>query len=166
MIKKISASIIAAAGFCMTFAGACTADPFAGYNQTDLEPKTASIYDCFDFDDPQADFSQFSYEHNYWDELSIFYTYEEYTAYGLDLGFSAGFFEENDLLVLLTTSCTSDKYKFTKVLEKDGALYAVISRHKYYYGEEANTDIINWIYYVEVPSSANYKCGEVLYDYD
>lgn len=71
----------------------------------------------------------------------------------------------NYLLVALTTSCSSDGYKFDRVIVKDSCLYPVILRNKIAEGDAVTTDIIYWVYYAEVAAETGCSVGEILYEY-
>lgn len=71
----------------------------------------------------------------------------------------------NYLLVVLAISCSSDGYKFDRVIVKDNCLYPVILKNKIAEGDAVTDDIIYWVYYAEVAAETGCSAGEILYEY-
>lgn len=71
----------------------------------------------------------------------------------------------NYLLVVLAISCSSDGYKFDRVIVKDNCLYPVILKNKIAEGDAVTCDIIYWVYYAEVAAETGCSAGEILYEY-
>ncbi len=130
---------------------ACTQDPYKDYESSGLEPKTkAEGVRLANWDNEN--------------ELKLLTSYSEYKDFDvyLNLGYTEAYFELNSLLVFLKTGCTSDNIKFTDVLKKEGKLYPVVESNKIGPDDVVTTDVIYYLFYVEVPNSGNYSIGEII----
>jgi len=136
---------------------ACTdeqADPYKDYVSSGLVPKTKV--------------DEYS-EHNFavWNsenELKLLTSYSEYENFDvyLNLGYTTAYFELNSLLVFLRTGCSSDNIRFVDVLEDDGKLYPVLESNKFGTDDAVTSDIIYYVFYVEIPNNENYTIGEII----
>lgn len=135
-----------------TLFSACTRDPYKNYLSSGLEPKTKiDVSDEPDWDRWNSD-----------TELHLLIAYSDYEKFGIDLGYTEGYFELNSLLIFLRTDNSSDNVKFVDVLQNDGKLYPVLERNYIAPGEPVTADVIRYVFYVEVPNSGNYSVGEVV----
>ena len=91
--------------------------------------------------------------------------YETYSSYGLHLDYTEAFFENNDLLVFIVTSCSSDQMEYVELREKDGLLYPLFERKKIGGNEPVTDDFILQSYCVELSKEFEYQAGEIIYHY-
>lgn len=152
-IKKFLISLLLIISCIFAFS-ACTDDPYKDYKASGLEPKTK--VDEYS----EQNFSVWNFE----SELKLLTSYFEYKNFDvyLDLGFTESYFELNSLLVFLRTGCSSDNIQFVDVWENDGKLYPVLERNKIGADDTVTTDIIYYVFYVEIPNSENYTIGEII----
>ncbi|MBR2969285.1 MAG: hypothetical protein IKC36_05530 [Clostridia bacterium] len=134
--------------FCMT---ACETDKYKDYHATNMEAKTFTTY----YDD-------LIFETN---TVELITDYETYSAYQFDLDYTEGFFENNNLLVFIVQSCSSDQMKYVELREKDGVLYSLFERAKIGENDPVTEDIIISSYCVEISKELEYKAGEIIYNY-
>ena len=153
-MKKISKIIILFLLVCSICAlcSACTEDPYKGYVSSGLEPKTKIDRS------EERDSDKWHYDM----ELHLFTIYSEYNEFDIDLGYTEGYFELNSLLIFLRTGNSSSNVKFVDVLEKDGKLCPVLESNYIGPDEPVTSDIIFYVFYVEIPNSGNYAVGEVI----
>ena len=142
----------------------CACDPFADYAATDLAPKTGLIFDFFEDDGDEAALEAAKDKYMGGDSVVLLKDYNEYKAFGIDFGYTQGYFNNNYLLVALAISCSSDGYKFDRVIVKDDCLYPVILKNKITEGEAVTCDVIYWVYYAEVAADTDCSAGEILYE--
>ena len=134
--------------FCLT---ACRIDKYKDYHATNMEAKTFTTY----YDD-------LIFETN---TVELITDYETYSAYQFDLDYTEGFFENNNLLVFIVQSCSSDQMKYVELREKDGVLYSLFERAKIGENDPVTEDIIISSYCVEISKELEYKAGEIIYNY-
>ena len=91
--------------------------------------------------------------------------YATYSAYQFNLDYTEGFFENNNLLVFIVQSCSSDQMEFVELREKDGVLYPLFERAKIGENDPVTEDIIISSYCVEISKELEYKAGEIIYNY-
>lgn len=163
-VKKVFASVFSVLAAFTLLLCAC-ADPYADYTASGLEPKTAVIYDFFDVGNDYSALEEAEKKYLEGSRLELFTDYADYEAFGIEFGYTKGYFDKNALLVFLTTSCSSDGLKFERILVKDNKLCPVISRNTIHDGDAVTADIIYWVYYAEVPAENNYGAGEVIYEF-
>lgn len=162
-VKKVFATAFIA--FICSLTLFCACDPFADYTATGLEPKTSVIYDFFEDERDEAALDAAIDKYKGGDSLVLIKSYNEYKVFGIDFGYTEGFFRNNYLLVALAISCSSNGYKFDRVIVKDNCLYPVILKNKIAEGDAVTCDIIYWVYYAEVAAETGCSAGEILYEY-
>lgn len=162
-MKNVSTSVFMA--FICSLTLFCACDPFADYSVAGLEPQSAVIYDFFEDDYNDAALEAATAKYKGGDSIVLLKNYNDYNAFGIDFGYTEGFFRNNYLLVALAISCSSDGYKFDRVIVKADCLYPVILKHKIAEGDAVTDDIIYWVYYAEVAAETDYSVGEILYEY-
>ena len=91
--------------------------------------------------------------------------YEKYTSYQFDLDYTEEFFANNNLLVFIVTSCSSDQMKYVEIRNKDGLLYPLFERKKIGENDLVTEDFIVHSYCVEISKEFEYKAGEIIYNY-
>ena len=99
------------------------------------------------------------------DTVELITDYETYSAYQFDLDYTEGFFENNNLLVFIVQSCSSDQMEYVELREKDGVLYPLFERAKIGENDPVTEDIIISSYCVEISKELEYKAGEITYNY-
>ena len=134
--------------FCLT---ACGTDKYKDYHATNMEAKTFTTY----YDDLIFET----------DTVELITGYETYSAYQFNLDYTEGFFENNNLLVFIVQSCSSDQMQFVELREKDGVLYPLFERAKIGENDPVTEDIIISSYCVEISKELEYKAGEIIYNY-
>jgi hypothetical protein len=92
--------------------------------------------------------------------------YEKYSSYRFNLDYTEEFFENNNLLVFIVTSCSSDQMKYVELRDKDGLLYPLFERKKIGKNEPVTDDFILQSYCVEISKEFEYKSGEIIYNYN
>ena len=91
--------------------------------------------------------------------------YEKYSSYQFNLDYTEEFFENNNLLVFIVSSCSSDQMKYVELRDKDGLLYPLFERKKIGENEPVTDDYILQSYCVEISKKFEYKAGEIIYNY-
>ncbi len=134
--------------FCFT---ACETDKYKDYHATNMEAKTFTTY----YDD-------LIFETN---TVELITDYETYSAYQFNLDYTEGFFENNNLLVFIVQSCSSDQMEYVELREKDGVLYPLFERAKIGENDPVTEDIIVSSYCVEISKELEYKAGEIIYNF-
>ena len=133
--------------------GACEqTDPYADYQSTDLQAKSFSL----DFEN----YDLFGY-----DKMQIITDYETYASYQFGINYTEEYFEENNLLVFVVSSCSSDGMVFQEILEYDGKLYPCFLRNRIGKNEPVTEDFILYSACVELPKASEYKEGEIIFKY-
>lgn len=130
---------------------ACATDKYKDYSSTNLQADTFPIED-----------TDLIFEKN---TVELITDYETYSAYQFNLDYTESFFENNNLLVFIVQSCSSDKMKFVEIREKDGILYPLFERKKLGVNDPVTEDIIISSYCVEISKELEYKAGEIIYNY-
>jgi len=134
--------------FCLT---ACGTDKYKDYHATNMQTKIfLTEYDNLIFET---------------DTVELITDYEDYSAYQFNLDYTEGFFKNNDLLVFIVQSCSSDQMEFVEMREKDGVLYPLFERKKIGENDPITDDIIISSYCVEISKELEYKAGEIIYNY-
>jgi hypothetical protein len=138
--------------FSIIFAS-CTKEPYKDYVTSGLEPMTK----VFDYSNEEYDL---------WDKnqnkIFIFNEYKDYNNFGVDLGYTEGFFEQNSLMLMLEQTNSSENDKFVDVLVNYGKLCPVIERNDVKESDTVTDDIILYIFYSEFKTSDNYTAGEII----
>ena len=134
--------------FCLT---ACGTDKYKDYHATNMEAKTFTTY----YDDLIFET----------DTVELIADYATYSAYQFNLDYTEGFFENNNLLVFIVQSCSSDQMKYVELRDKDGLLYPLFERKKIGKNEPVTDDFILHSYCVEISKEFEYKAGEIIYNY-
>ena len=149
-MKKIVALILALITllFCLT---ACRTDKYKDYHATNMEAKTFTTY----YDDLIFEA----------DTVELIADYETYSSYEFNLDYTESFFENNNLLVFIVQSCSSDEMKFDELREKEGVLYPLFERKEIGVNDPITDDIIISSYCVEISKKFEYKAGEIIYNY-
>ena len=99
------------------------------------------------------------------DTVELITDYETYSDYRFNLDYTKGFFENNNLLVFIVQSCSSDQMEFVELREKEGVLYPLFEREKIGENDPVTEDIIISSYCVEISKKFEYKAGEIIYNY-
>ena len=153
MKTKLFAALCAA--LCaLTFCACKPADPYKDYLASSIEAAPMPLGSAHEV--------AFSFGSN---RAELFCDYQSFAAEKLPLNYTEGYFENNDLLVFATHCCSSDEMEFGEVLENEGKLYPVFYRDYIPDGAAVTEDFIVLIYYAEVPKSAGYTLGEVIFRY-
>jgi hypothetical protein len=95
-------------------------------------------------------------------KIFIFNEYKDYNNFGIDLGYTESFFEQNSLMLLLDSTNSSDDDKFVDVLVNEGKLCPVIEHSDIKEGDSVTTDVILYVFYSEFKTSDNYTAGEII----
>ena len=132
---------------------ACVDDPYKDYVSSQLVPKTTLV----------AYSEQNFVKWNSDTKLKLLTSYTDYKNFGVDLGYTKGYFELNSLLIFLQSTCSSENHQFVDILEKDGKLYPVVEHNNIGPNDPVTDDIIYYAFYAEVSNSDNYKIGEVIF---
>ena len=131
---------------------ACETDKYKDYHATNMQVKTFSTeYDNLVFEV---------------DTVKLIIDYKTYSTYRFNLDYTESFFENNNLLVFIVRSCSSDEMKFNEIREKDGILYPLFERKKIGMNEPITEDIIISSYCVEISKELEYKAGGIIYNYN
>ena len=148
-MKRFFVSVVCMALCLLTFGlTACTPDPYKDYQATGLEAKSfVSDYEKYNL---------FGC-----DKAQIFSDYGEYAACQFQLEYTKGYFENNDLLVFVISTNSSEDAAFEEVLEDEGKLYPCFLINEP--GETITDDFILISYCVELPKSENYQVGTIFY---
>jgi len=97
--------------------------------------------------------------------MILFEDYSTFAEYGLQLDFNEEFFETKNLLVFVTTACSSDDMEYQKIKVSDGKLYPHYLRNYIPEGDPVTDDFILLAYYAEIDKSADYEIGTIIYEY-
>ena len=152
--SKIITMLLLVCGIAVIFS-ACTEDAYKNYVSSGLEPKTK--HDVLAWANGEL-LAKWHSE----PDLKLLTSYSDYEDYGVNLGYTAEYFDLNSLLVFLKTGCSSDNLQYVDVLENDGKLYPVVEINPYGKNDPKTEDIIYYVYYTEIPVSGNYSIGEVI----
>ena len=149
-MKKASSFVLAVITLllCLT---ACETDKYKDYRATNMQAKTFPTY----YGDSIFNVGT----------VELITDYEIYSAYQFKLDYTESFFENNNLLVFIVQSCSSDQMKFVEVREKDGVLYPLFERRKIGEDEAVTDDIILSSYCVEISKECEYKVGRIIFNY-
>lgn len=150
-MKKILSLILAVITLlsCLT---ACGTDKYKDYHATDMHAKGFM----------QDDEVLIIFKPN---TVELITDYEKYSSYQFNLDYTEEFFENNDLLVFIVTSCSSDQMEYVELRSKDGLLYPLFERKKIGENEPVTEDFIIHSYCVEISKEFEYKAGEIIYNY-
>ena len=149
-MKKVVSLILALITLlsCLT---ACGMDKYNDYHVTNMQAKGFTPGD-----------EDLIFETN---TVELITDYEKYSSYHFNLDYTEGFFENNNLLVFIVTSCSSDQMKYVELRDKDGLLYPLFERKKIGKNEPVTDDFILHSYCVEISKEFEYKAGEIIYNY-
>lgn len=149
-MKKVVSLILALITLlsCLT---ACGTDKYKDYHATNMQARRFTTGD-----------EDLIFETN---TVELITDYEKYSSYRFNLDYTEGFFENNNLLVFIVTSCSSDQMKYVELRDKDGLLYPLFERKKIGKNESVTADIIIYSYCVEISKGFEYKAGEIIYNY-
>lgn len=140
---------------CMLSFSACTNDslddPYKNYTASGLKAKIMPV----DYEN-----ETFGY-----DKVELISDYEKYTGYVLNWGYTAAYFELNDLLIFGVKGCSSDGMVFGEILENEKVLYPLFYRKKIADNQPVTDDIVLQSYCVEIPKGSAYKSGEIVFRY-
>ena len=134
---------------CLT---ACGTDKYKDYHATDIQAKGFM----------QGDEVLMNFKSN---TVELITDYEKYISYQFNLDYTEEFFANNNLLVFIVTSCSSDQMKYVEIRNKDGLLYPLFERKKIGENEPVTEDFIVHSYCVEISKEFEYKAGEIIYNY-
>ena len=148
MRKILSLSLSFIMISCLT---ACVTDKYKDYHATNMQAKIFT---------PAPEDLVFTIN-----TVELITDYDTYAAYRLNLDYTEGFFENNNLLVFMVTSCSSDQMQFIEIQENDGKLYPLFERKKIGINEPVTDDIILSSYCAEISKEMEYKAGTILYNY-
>ena len=150
-MKKVMSLILALITLlsCLT---ACGTDKYKDYHATDMQAKGFM----------QGDEVLIIFEPN---TVELITDYEKYSSYHFSLDYTEEFFENNNLLVFIVTSCSSDQMKYVELRDKDGLLYPLFERKKIGKNDPVTDDFISHSYCVEISKEFEYKAGEIIYNY-
>ena len=135
--------------FCLT---ACGTDRYKDYHATNMQARG------FIQGDEDLIFKT--------NTVELITDYEKYSSYRFNLDYTEEFFENNNLLVFIVTSCSSDQMKYVELRDKDGLLYPLFERKKIGKNEPVTDDFILQSYCVEISKEFEYKSGEIIYNYN
>lgn len=136
---------------------ACTDDPYKNYKASGLEAKGIPFnYE----DDYLAPYDMFGYG-----KVETFTDYDSFVAYNFNLNYTKSYFELNNLIVFVASSCSFDEMEFVEILENDGKLYPMFYRKKIADGQPVTDDFIVMAYCVEISKGSEYNVGEIIYRY-
>ena len=144
--------LIITAIVCIFFGGCEKENPYAEYQSTGLQAKSFST----DFEN----YDLFGY-----DKVELIADYETYESYQFGINYAEEYFEENNLLVFVVSSCSSDGMVFQEILGYDGKLYPCFLRNKIGKNEPVTEDFILYSACVELSKDSEYKEGEIVFKY-
>ena len=127
-------------------------DPYADYQSSNVQAKTFSM----DFEN----YDLFGY-----DKMELITDYETYASYQFGVNYTEEYFEDNNLLIFVVSSCSSDGMVFQEILEKDGKLYPCFLRNRIGKYEAVTEDFILYSACVELPKVSEYSAGEIVFKY-
>ena len=128
------------------------ADPYKEFTSSGLQVKSfATDFENYDL---------FGY-----DKMQLITDYETFDSYEFGVSYTEEYFEENNLLVFVVSSCSSDGMVFQEVLEYDGKLYPCFLRNQIGKNEPVTEDFILYSACVELPKDSEYKEGEIIFKY-
>ena len=149
---KKAVSIILAIVTLFSCLTACGIDKYKDYHATDMQTKGFM----------QGDEVLIIFEPN---TVELITDYEKYTSYHFNLDYTEEFFANNNLLVFIVTSCSSDQMEYVELRNKEGLLYPLFERKKIGENEPVTDDFIVHSYCVEISKEFEYKAGEIIYNY-
>ena len=149
-MKKI-VSLILALITLLSSLTACGMDKYKDYHVANIQAKGFTLGD-----------EDLIFETN---TVELITDYEKYSSYHFNLDYTEGFFENNNLLVFIVTSCSSDQMKYVELRNKDGMLYPLFELKKIGENEPVTEDFIVHSYCVEISKEFEYKAGEIIYNY-
>ena len=133
---------------CLT---ACGTDKYKDYHATNMQAIS------FLTGDDESSFKM--------NTVELITDYEKYSSYRFNLDYTEEFFENNNLLMFVVSSCSSDQMKYIELREKDGLLYPLFERKKIGKNEPVTEDFIISAHCVEISKEFEYKAGEIIYNY-
>ena len=134
---------------CLT---ACEIDRHKDYHTTDMQAKGFM----------QDDEVLILFQPN---TVELITDYEKYSSYHFNLDYTEDFFVNNDLLVFIVTSCSTDQMEYVELRSKDGSLYPLFERKKLGENEPVTEDFIIHSFCVEISKEFDYKAGKIIYNY-
>ena len=137
---------------CVLISGCAKSDPYADYQSSNVQAKMFSA----DFEN----YHLFSY-----DKMELITDYETYASYQFGVNYTEEYFGDNNLLIFVVSSCSSDGMVFQEILEKDGKLYPCFLRNRIGKYEAVTEDFILYSACVELPKDSEYKTGEIIFRY-
>ena len=137
---------------CVLISGCAKSDPYADYQSSNVQAKTFSA----DFEN----YHLFSY-----DKMELITDYETYASYQFGVNYTEEYFEDNNLLIFVVSSCSSDGMQFQELLENDGKLYPCFLRNRIGRNEPVTDDFGVYSACVELPKDSEYKAGEIIFRY-
>ena len=149
---KKAVSVIIAVVMLLSCLTACGTDKYKDYHATDMQAKGFM----------QGDEVLMNFKSN---TVELITDYEKYISYQFNLDYTVEFFANNNLLVFIVTSCSSDQMKYVEIRNKDGLLYPLFERKKIGENEPITDDFIVHSYCVEISKEFEYKAGEIIYNY-
>ena len=150
-MKKVVSLILTVVMLLSCFT-ACGTDKYKDYHATDMQAKEfMQDYEVL-----------MNFKSN---TVELITDYEKYSSYRFNLDYTEEFFENNNLLVFIVTSCSSDQMKYVEIRNKDGLLYPLFERKKIGENEPVTEDFIVHSYCVEISKEFEYKAGEIIYNY-
>ncbi len=149
-MKKV-VSLILALIMLLSCLTACGTDKYKDYHATNMQARGFILWD-----------EDLIFETN---TVELITDYEKYSSYHFNLDYTEEFFENNNLLVFIVTSCSSDQMKYVELRDKDGLLYPLFERKKIGKNEPVTDDFILQSYCVEISKEFEYKAGEIIYNY-
>ena len=149
---KKAVSVILAVVMLLTCLTACGTDKYKDYHATDMQAKGFM----------QGDEVLMNFKSN---TVELITDYEKYISYQFNLDYTEEFFANNNLLVFIVTSCSSDQMEYVELRNKDGLLYPLFERKKIGENEPVTDDFIVHSYCVEISKEFEYKAGEIIYNY-
>lgn len=148
-MKKLVALVLTV--ICVVGLSACETDKYKDYHTTNMQARRFTPGD-----------EDFFFKTN---TVELITDYEKYSSYHFNLDHTERFFETNNLLVFIVTSCSSDQMEYVELREKDGLLFPLFERKKIGENQSVTADIIIHSYCVEIPKEVEYKAGEIIYNY-
>ena len=137
-MKRISKIVLVLLSVCCFAAiiSACIEDPFKSYVASGLKPKTQIMHEL---ENDEMD----KWYHD--TDIKLFTSFSDYEKFGVDIGYTEVYFENNSLLLFLRTGNSSANIKFIDVWKNGNKLCPVLERNNIDPDEPVTDDVIFYV---------------------